>query len=389
MRFGVSRNTKLLSMASLLVDVSTEMIFPLLPLFLTEILLAPVFVVGLMESLGEFAVSVASFFSGWYSDRIGKRRPIIISGYSLSTIVKTLLIFAATWPQAIAIRVLERIGKGVREAPRDALIMLSEEPGTAGKAFGFRKMLDNIGAVMGPLLATVLLVLLFNGSHSEESYRTIFAIALIPAVIAVCILLFIKEKTSQPNHSNTVFRDLFQTKGIAPFFLVMAVLSLGQFTLMLFLLRAADFLPIILIPVVYLAYNIFYTIFAIPAGLLADRIGSKKTMLIGMLFFLMALFSAGFFPSPSTMFISFALLGLFMATSKTIPQVFVSKFAPKNLYAMAVGSYKGLTGIVALPANLIAGALWTVSLFNAPAAFVFSIGTTVLAMVLMLTTVKD
>lgn len=375
----LSRNSRLLGFASMFTDISSDMIYPLLPFFITSVLGAPVFAVGLMESLGEFAVAVSGFLAGLYADAIGKRKRIIIAGYGASAVFKAFMAYVASWPQALFLRVLDRTGKGVRDVPRDALIGLSEPRENLGHAFGFRKMMDNIGAIIGPLAATAFVILFFDSSHTEESYRAIFLVSFIPAAVAVALLAFLKDNPTESTHPRKALADVLGIPGFRQFLFAGAVFSLGQFSVMFFLLRANEHLPLFLIPLSYLAYNVFYTIFAYPAGILSDRFGARNSMVAAMLCFLLSLVIIGFFPSSLTVFASFALLGLFMAIAETAPQVFLVRVMPKTHYSSAIGSYKGVLGIVALPANLIAGILWTVPFFSVPSAFLFSIATTVIA----------
>lgn len=388
--FSVSANTRLTGIASLLVDVSSEMIFPLLPFFLTNILLAPVFVIGLLESLGEVTLALVSFLSGIYSDRIGKRKGIIVGGYAASAVFKAFLPFVTSWPQVAVIRMLDRAGKGARVVPRDALIGMSEPKENLGHAFGFRKMMDNIGAILGPLIATFFIIFFFNNSNSEESYRALFAIAIVPAVLAMLFLAFIKDPKSNGNHqTKRILLDVFKIPNFKQFMLSGAVFSLGQFSIMFFLLRANEFMPLYLIPLGYLSFNIFYTIFSYPAGILSDKFGARKALIFAMLCFIASIMCIGFFPSMVVIFISFALLGLFMAIADTAPQVFLTSSLPQDHYASAIGSYKGITGLTSVPANLLAGLLWTIPIFSVPATFIFSIITSVLGILCLVLLVKE
>lgn len=385
----VSKNTKLMGIASFLIDISSEMVYPLLPFFMTNILLAPVFVIGVMESAGEFISSVTSFLSGVYADRIGKRKKIIIFGYSLSAFFKGFLVIVSTWHQMVALRILERFGKGIRDVPRDALIGLSEEKNNLGNAFGFRKMLDNIGALLGPILASLLVAFLFAGQYNGEAYKTIFALALVPAVLAVLSLLFIEDYYTEKTKPKEILKEIFHTKNFKQFIVAGMVFSLGQFSMMFFLLRANDFMPLVLIPVVYLVYNVFYTIFSMPAGILSDKLGAKKALIFGMLCFLTALSCFVFFPSQNMLFIMFPLLGFFMAIAETAPQILLIRTVESRYYASAIGTYKGLIGMVALPANLIAGLLYSFTVFSSPATFAFSIVTTIFGIVLLAVLVRE
>ncbi len=386
---GISKNTKILAVASFLVDVSSEMIFPLLPFFLTVILGAPVFAIGIMEGLGASVVALAAILSGFYSDKIGQRKKIILFGYGLSAAFKGFLAIVTSWPQVIALRLIERIGKGVRDTPRDALIGLSETKETLGKAFGFRKFLDNAGAVIGPLLAAFFIAFLFGGEHTESAYRLLFLIAVIPASLAVIALFFIKDKPSKAEPPRIAFKHILSNVKVRNFIIVMAFLYLGGFSMMFFLLRASDYMVLVLIPIAYLAYNASYTIFSLPSGMMADKFGARKTILFAMLLFLSALIGVAFFPSLTVLFLVFIALGWFMAIAKTVPQVFIVNKMEKNNYASALGSYRGLTALAAFPANLAAGFLWTISVFSVPGTFIFSIATTVLAIVFLLVFVRD
>jgi MFS family permease len=389
MKLGISRNTKLLSFASFLTDVSSEMIYPLFPFFLSNVLAAPAFILGLMESLGEFTLSLTSFFSGLFSDRSGRRKKFIISGYSISATLKVFLIFITSWPQMILFRILERAGKGIRDAPRDALIGLSEEKNKLGLAYGFRQMLDNFGAILGPLLATIFLAILTSNGISEAAYREIFSFAVIPAVLAVAVLAFIKDKETPKTPAKEILKDVFHVPRFKQFLIANSIFFLGQISILFFLLRANDFIPLVLIPVTYLAFNIFYTLSSMPAGMLSDRIGPRKSIIIGMVLFLLSLIGFVFFPSTIIIFVSFALLGLFMAISKTAPQTLLVRLVDERYYASAIGSYKGLAGTIALPANLIAGLLYTITIFGSPATFTLPILTTIVGIFAMIFLVKE
>jgi len=386
----LSRNTKLLSLASFLVDVSSEMVFPLLPFFVTVVLGAPVFAVGMMESLGEAAVAVTAILSGFYADKTGRRKGLIMGGYSLSAIFKGFLAFVASWQQAVALRVLERVGKGMRDTPRDALIGLSETKETLGTAFGVRKFFDNCGALLGPFLTTLLLIFLFGEQqHSGEAYRTIFLIAVIPAALAVAALFFLRDKRSKAEPPALAFEHISSNRKVRNFILVMAFLYLGNFSVMFFLLRAGAFMPLYLIPLLYLAYNAACTAFSLPSGIMAGRLGARKTVLFAMLLLAAALAGVAFFPSVLVFFLMLFLAGWFMAIAKTAPQVFIVRNMKKSNLASTVGAYRGLTGLALLPANLLAGFLWTVTVFSVPATFVFSIIITLLSVVFLLAFVRD
>jgi len=384
MRKKISRNTKILSFASFFTDLSTEMIIPLIPFFLTTILSAPVFVLGLLEGLREVSAKLSGIASGIHSDRVGKRKKYIILGYGISSVVKIFLVSAVTWVGASTVLILERIGKGVRDAPRDSLIVASEEKKTIGEAFGFRRMMDNMGAILGPLIAGLILILL-AGQNIEESYRFVFFIALIPAFLAVFTLFLVKEKKGKGHKRKEILLNLLNiTKKNRLMIIALIIFSFGMFSNLFFILRSGDYLAAMVIPIAYLAYNVFYTIFAIPGGKFTDKFGPKKSIIISLILFLISLIGFAFFSSSTMVFLFFAIAGLFMALFNTAPKVLLAKIVEKDYYAAAVGSYEGVIGLAALPANILAGFLWNIELFSAPATFIFSIVTTVLALILIL-----
>lgn len=369
---NLSRNTKIMGIASFLVDASSEMIFPLLPFFITIVLGGPAFAVGLMEGLGEFAVAVSSILSGLYSDKIGKRKNIILFGYSLSALFKAFLLVITTWPQVVLLKMVERVGKGMRDSPRDALIALSEKKEVLGEAYGFRRFLDNLGATLGPLLATLIIAVFFGNSHNGEAYNFLFVVALIPATLAIAVLFFVKEKESAKKPTKINLEYISKNRDVKRFSLLMAFFTLGQFSLMLFLLKAGEVVSLVFIPVFYLVFNVAYTLFAIPAGIMIDKIGSKKTMVSGMLLFAAAVALIALAPNPATIFFAFILIGCQMAISQTVPSAFLVNRTEEGSYATAIGFYKSVVGISSLPANLIAGVLWTITFLGIPAAFIFS-----------------
>jgi len=386
----LSKNTKIFGIASFLNDFSSEMIFPLLPFFLTNILAAPVIVLGLLEGIAEFTTSVTGFFSGVYTDKNGKRKKVIIAGYALSGVMKSFFAFITTWQPAIAIRFLERFGKGLREAPRDAIIGLSEPKENLGNAIGFRRTLDNAGAIAGPLVATALLAYLLQFGE-ETAYRTIFIWAVIPAIFSVLVLFFIKDVNVEKKYQS--FKEICDSALNANNFktLIFAgmIFSLGQFSNAFFLLKSGEHMELIMVPVMYLAYNVVYTIFSMPAGRLADIYGAKKMIILAGFLFLATLVGFTYFSLPSTILILFFLLGLFMAIIETVPKTYILKNAEKETFATSVGVYGAAVGIAALPANLIAGVLWGVELFGTNATFIFSMITTIVALVIWIVKIKE
>lgn len=382
----LSRNTKVLGTVSFLNDASSEMLEPIIPLFLVNVLGAGALVIGLLEGVSEIVVALLRMLSGWLSDRYRDRKKLVLFGYSLSTLTKAFFPFAATWPQFFVAKTVERVGKGVRTPPRDALIGESEPSGGLGKAFGFRKMMDSAGAILGPLLAAFFLIF-FSGMGEEWAYRTIFMIAVLPAALGVGMLFFVREKREELGKIRDkagIFNGELRT-----FILVAALFSMAQMGTAFFILRANELLPLVMVPVAYLAYNIVYTTMSLPVGMLTDRAGAKGMMVVAYGFFAAAALAFGFLGGPLAAFVGFAFLGFFIAIAETSPRVYLVKAVPGHRYASAIGTYQGLTGLMFLPANIIAGVLWEVQVMGAHAPFVFSAAVAVLAMALMFFCVKE
>lgn len=387
----LSRNTKVLSFASFLVDTSTEMMNFLIPFFMINVLGGSVLLVGLMEGLDALVVGAMAIASGILSARLGRVKWPIVAGYSISAFFKGLLIFAVSPLQVLFIRIFERLGKGVRETPRDALIAMSEPPANFGRAFGFRKLLDNLGAIAGPFIASVLIMLYFNNSHSADSYRFIFSLGLIPAVIAVVFLIaLIRDTPSRPVKTSIAsMKAILRSPKAKGFVSVCLLLALANFSSYFFLIRAGEVMDLVMVGWSYFVYNFFYAIFSYPAGFLSDRFGPKRAMAAGAALFLCALAGFAFLSSSIAIMAMFGLLGMFMSFLQTVPHAFITSTVPKEETPAAVGAYRGAVGLIGLPANLFAAFLWGTSVFSVHASFLFSLVTAGLAFVLLLLMKKD
>jgi len=371
---------------SFLNDASGEMLEPIIPLFLVNVLGASAFVIGLLEGVSEIVVAIMRFASGWISDTYRSRKKLVLFGYSVSTVMKAFFPFSATWQQFFALKTVERTGKGIRTPPRDAMIGESEPASQLGKAFGFRKMMDSTGAIIGPLLAAFMLAFL-SGMGEEAVYRTIFMIAVVPAVLGIILIFFLKENERQLERIKDG-KKLFDGE-IRNFILVAALFSLGQIGIAFFILRSNELLPLVLIPVSYLAYNAVYATMAIPMGVLTDKVGPKRMMVAAYSVFGAAMLVFAFFNNPLAAFAGFALLGFFIAISETTPRVYLVETVPGHRYASAIGAYQGITGVLLLPANIIAGVLWNVQWLGVHAPFLISAGIAAISVVLMQFYVRD
>jgi MFS family permease len=384
---ALSRDTKILGLNSLLTDVSTEMMVPLLPFFITQTLGASALILGLIEGWAEVSVSLLDMASGWLSDRLKRRKPLVIFGYGLSAIIKPMFSVATTWPQVFVFRIAERIGKGIRRVPRDAMIGSLEKTDNLGKAFGFRKMMDSAGAMLGPIIAAALLLHFGGEMPDEEIYRMIFLLAVIPAAIGVLLLFLVEEKKEELAKISSGAKLI--SKDFSRFLMVAAFFSLAQMGIAFFILKGGESLPLVMVPIAYLAYNAAYTVFAMPAGILTDALGPKKMLTFAYALFALLCLSFAFSSGYILTLILFAALGIFMAVMQTTPRVYLVQTAPGHRYATAIGTYQGVTGLLLLPANLLAGALWETEFAGAHLPFLLSAGIALLAASALLLFVND
>ena len=352
---GVSRNVFILGLVSLATDASSEMIYPLVPLFLTTVLGAPVAVVGLIEGLAEATASALKGVSGWLSDRIGRRRPLVLAGYGLAAIAKPLLALASGWPLVLAARLLDRFGKGVRGSPRDALIGDSSPANLRGRAFGFHRATDQIGAVIGPLLALALLPLF------HQNLRTLFVAAFVPAAVGVAILTAVREtgRGPSPNAAPPGLRLRGTPTTFRRLLAVMLLFTLGNSSDMFLILRAQQLgIGTGAVVLLFAVYNAVYSAASYPAGALSDRIGRKRVMMAGLAVFALVYAGFGLVRGPGWLWLLFAVYGLYQGLTDGTSRALVVDLVSPELRGTALGVYAMVTGLAALPASVIAGLLW-------------------------------
>lgn len=350
---GLDRNIFFIGLTSFFTDTTTKMIYAVMPMFLLS-LGATKTELSLIEGIAESTASIIKALSGWWSDKIRKNKPFMVVGYAFTALLCPLFAFAATPLQVLAIRFTERIGKGIRTAPRDSLIAASSEDGTRGRSFGFHKAMDNSGAIIGPLLAAGILFLF------PRDYRMVFIFAGIPGLLGIAMIIrFVKEaKVQKHGHLGRIaFRD-FQLRywvflGIVFFF------TLGNSTDALLLVKAGDigFEPAF-IPIIYLIFNAVSVIFAVPAGMLSDRIGRERLIIFGYLLYALVYFGFGHTGSKVVLIILFALYGLYSAATDGIQKALVADLIPKDKRGTGLGIYNSLVGATLLPASIIAGLLY-------------------------------
>jgi len=358
---GISANILLLGVVSFLNDLSSEMFAPILPMFITSLGGAGL-IVGLIGGLQDSIASILKVLSGYWSDRVGRRKIFVFSGYLTSAIFKLLLAFSRIWQHILLFVSFERVGKGLRTAPRDAIIADSM-PEARGKGFGIHRALDTLGAILGGIMALVLYWFL------EFGFTSIIFIAAIIAFISLSPLYFVKDAKREPQKINLQISLKKLPKPLMLFIMVATVFALANFTYMFFILKAAAaFMP--LMPVkesialaifLYVLFNIFYALFAIPFGTLSDRIGKRRVLISGYLLFSVTCLGFAFFDSLLAFLVLFPLYGVVYAMVDGNQRAFVSDLSTEDLRATALGTFHTMIGIIALPASLIAGVLWTIT----------------------------
>lgn len=376
--FSVPRNVAILGVVSLFADISSEMVYPLLPLFLVDSLGAPVLALGLIEGVAEGTASGVKALAGRWSDRAGTRRPFVIGGYALSAAAKPLLAAAFVWPSVLGIRFVDRAGKGLRTAPRDALVAETTPVAIRGRAFGFHRAADTTGAIVGPLLALAILAL------TGDALRIVFLAAFVPGVISVYALRHVREPRGVRGVADTGAALGFRGLG-RRYYMLLAItmlFTLGNSSDAFLLLRASDLgLGAAAITLAYVTFNASYALLAIPAGSLSDRIGRRNVILGGWTTFALVYAAFGVIDGTGPLWLLFPMYGLVMATTEGVGRAFVIDFAPADRHGTALGLYHAGIGVMTLLASLVAGALWELASPAAP--FYFGAATALLAGVLM------
>lgn len=343
------------------------MVYPLIPLYLTTRLGATPAIVGIIEGIAESIASFLKIFAGYWSDKIGRRKPLAIAGYSSSTLGKLLLFFSSSWLWVLAGRGVDRFGKGIRTAPRDALIAEAVGTNSYGQAFGLHRALDTLGAALGVLLAYYFL------TTSLGNYQLIFLYALIPAALGVGMLFLVREK-GRPAWVTTPVSFKFRSawKSLSPrlkaFLGVVFLFALGNSSNQFLLLRAQNigFAPQNVI-LLYLTYNLTYSLFSYPAGKFSDKIGRRKVIVLGYLAYGFVYLGFALAQRAPFLWLLFGIYGLYAAFTEGVEKALVADLAPPAQRATLIGLHATLVGIGLLPASLFAGFLW--NFLGAPAPF--------------------
>ena len=398
---GVSRNVFFLGWVSFLTDVSSEMIFTVMPLFLLNVLKVGTPIIGLIEGLAEGTASLLKLVSGWLSDRLGQRKSLAVFGYGLSTLAKPFLYIASSWGVALAIRWTDRVGKGIRSAPRDALVADSTSPSEMGRSFGFHRGMDTMGAVLGLALAALIVYLVEKGGFelTWHAFRTLVLAGIGPAVLAVLILLFFirekkrgaQQKPGEPATAQSVREAPAKTtldKRFKLFLIIMVLFTLGNSSDAFLILRAQNLgFSVFWVLILFVAFNLVYALAAMPAGVISDRLGRKRVIVVGWTIYALSYLGLALASAKWQVWLLFALYGLYYGISEGVTRAFVSDLVPVERRGTAYGWYHAAVGISLLPASVIAGLLWQ---YVSPAAtFYFGAGMAGAAMLGLLLFIRE
>lgn len=395
-RVRLHRNVWIVTITSLLTDISSEMIVYLVPLFLSNVLGVRTAVIGLIDGVAETTASLLKIYSGALSDKLGKRKWITVTGYALSTIAKPFLYIANAWGWVLGVRFVDRVGKGIRTAPRDALVADSIEPGQRGLAFGLHRAGDTLGAFIGLGLAAVIVWL--TQARAESLTRSTFQIAIlvsiVPAVLAVIVLAVGARDVAK---ANPIAAPSLALKGFDSrfkyFLLVVVLFTLGNSSDSFIVLRGQERgLNVLQVMLMVMTFNFIYAVLAGPLGALSDRIGRRRLILFGWFAYGLVYLGFAFSQTGWQVWILFGLYGVYYAATEGVAKALIADIVPEVQRGTAYGLYAAAVGLTALPASLIAGILWqgvgAWTGFGASAPFFFGAAMALLAGVLFSRLVK-
>jgi MFS family permease len=359
---GLPRNVRVLSWVSFFQDAASELLYPVMPLFITVTLGAPASALGLIEGVAEGTASVVKALSGQWADRF-RRRPLIAAGYGISSVAKPLIGLAAVWPVALVGRFVDRVGKGIRTSPRDALLVSDTPEEIRGRAFGFHRAADTAGAVVGPLLGLLFYELL------DHKLRPLFFVAFIPAAISVALIAFVHEKprAAQPewpeNPAPTPHEAAVAVRRLPRRYwyvvVTLAVFDLANFSDALLILRATNlgfgFVSVIL---VYTLYNLAYAGLSLPAGVVSDRVPRRIVYAIGLVVFAVAYLGLGLARSSGWVWLLLPLYGAYTALTDGVGKAWIADLLPARAMGTGLGLYQGIIGGCAVVASVWAGLAW-------------------------------
>lgn len=380
-------NIFFIGLISFFTDISAEMVYPLIPLYLVSAFGATPVLVGIIEGIAESLASLLKVFSGYLTDRFQKKKALAFAGYSAGLIYKIALIIAGSWIGILGARIIDRFGKGIRTAPRDVLVSESADEKKMGKAFGLHKALDMSGAALG-ILITYFIIRDSNGFYD---YKRLFALSMIPAILGLCAFIFVKQKKEIRKASERIpfWKNLRKIDSqLKLYLLVVFIFTLGHSSNAFLILRAKslgfDDASVILL---FFLFNITASVFSMPLGKLSDKIGRKNLLVPGYIAFSVCYIGFALVESRLGIGIVFALYGVYTAMITGVERAFVAEIAPVELKGTMLGAHSTVAGIALFPASAIAGLLWNI--FGASAPFIFGACLSLISAALLIIFMKD
>lgn len=385
------RNVWAVSVTSFLMDVSSEMVINILPLFLSNVLGVRTNIIGLIEGVAESTASILKLFSGWFSDKIGGRKWLAVAGYGISALAKPFFYFANTWGVVAGVRWADRVGKGVRTAPRDALVADSVTQETRGLAFGFHRAADTAGAMLGLLIALLIVWVAQQGSVElgASTFRTVVLVSLAPAFLAVLALIIgAREVTVAGQRAMPKFALRGLGRPFLVFMFIVGIFDLGNSSDAFLVLRAQERgISVIGILAMLATFNLVYTLISTPAGSLSDRIGRRRLIIGGWLVYAAIYLGFALAQTGWQIWVLYVVYGLYYGMAYGTSKAMIADLVPEALRGTAYGTYNAILGILDFPASLIAGLLWQGAGawqgFGAPAPFFFGGAMALIAALLM------
>jgi MFS family permease len=395
--WGLNPNVFFLGVVSLLTDVSSEMIFTLVPFFLNNVLGAATTIVGLVGGISESTDAIFRIFSGRLSDRLRRRKLLAVLGYGLSTLAKPFMYLASTWGVVLAVRFADRVGKGIRTSPRDALVADSVSEEERGRGFGLHRAMDTLGAVLGLVIAAVIIYLVQGGGLELKlwTYQWLVLAGVIPAGLAVLVLIIFVRERRRPAPASASGSGVGASgvsggfdKRFKVFLGIMAVFTLGNSSDFFVILRAQNLgAPLIHVVLMLVLLNITYSAVSLPAGMLSDKLGRRRVIILGWFIYGMVYLGFALTVSLPLIWLLFACYGVYYGIVEGVARAFVADLVAEERRGSAYGLYHGVVGLTLLPASLIAGWLWDV--VNPAAPFFFGAGLALAAMLGLMALVKE
>ena len=360
---SLPRSVRLLGWVSLLTDAATEAVYPLLPVFITQVLGGPPVALGVVEGAADATSSILKVVAGRWSDRAGVRKPIVVVGYSLSSLVRPFVAVATSWAHVFAIRVTDRVGKGLRSAPRDAMLATLAPPGERGRVFGYHWAMDHAGAAVGPLLATLFLY------FSPDNYRLLFGLTIVPGLLAVLTLLRVPEAPAVPQVPIVPnVPGIRLPVGLKKYFAISSIFALGNSSDAFLLLQLSQSgVPLVGLTMLWSAQHAIKALITMRAGMLSDRVGRRTLIIAGWVIYAIVYFGFAFSESMYALVGWFMIYSTYTAAVEGTEKALVADVTAEALQATAFGWQAAVQGIGALAAGIVFGLLWQA--FGAPVAF--------------------